>query len=456
MYIPRDIDEVLASWYGAEGRKPLVLRGARQTGKSTSVRRFGEGTPCLVELNLERFEDLRLTRGVQGAGELLDALRIREERPGFPEGTLLFIDEIQENPAVIGWLRFLHEDHPEIAVVVAGSLLDVRLRGEGFSFPVGRVTFRRLGPLSYFEFLEGRGRYTLAGALREAAAPGGTLSRAVHDDAMGQLRDYLLVGGMPEAVTHSMEAGPLAAAEVHRDLRQAFAEDIQKYRTGTDAIEAAFASLRQHYGLRFKYENFAPGRRSMEMQDALRTLESALILHRALPSSSLSLPIEERPRVAPKLLPLDIGLALTDFGLPREELDRLPLEDLLGGRFAECFVGQQLLASTDRAPERLHFWVRERADSGAELDFLLPAATGLLPLEVKSGKSGRLRSLHEFLHRSRGRVGVRLWSEPPADDDQEIRLHGQLLKYRLISLPLYLAGAVGAQPGGWMLDNVRP
>ena len=440
MYVPRHLDRVLAEWYRGAARKPLVIRGARQTGKSTSVREFGSRAPCFVELNLERFDDLALTRGVKDAEQLLEALRVRDNIPRFPDDTVLFIDEIQENPDVIAWLRFLFEDHPEIAVVATGSLLDVKMRGEGFSFPVGRVSFRRLGPFSFFEFLEAAGKSQLVGTLRRSLAALEGPATAIHQVASRQFGKYLVVGGMPEAVSRFVDVGSVAAAaEVHRDLRQAFAEDIQKYAKKTAVVEAAFASLRQHYGTRFKYENFVPGRKSVEMQDALGLLEAAMIIHRALPSASRKLPIVDKPRVAPKLIPLDVGLALADFGLPVGELDKVPPEELLGGRFAECAVGQQLLSSPSGDPERLHFWVRDKASGSAEVDFLLPTGSGLVPLEVKSGKSGSLKSLHQFLYRAGGTLGLRLYSGEMADEAHEVAVQGDRLRYRLLSLPLYLA-----------------
>ena len=443
-YLPRTIDRALADWYAAAHRKPLVVRGARQTGKSTSVRHFaGRSAPCFLELNLERFEDLRLVKEARSADELLLALRSRENVVAFPRDSVLFIDEIQESPRVISWLRFLHEEHHELAVVVAGSLLEVRLRASGFPFPVGRVSFQRMGPLSFFEFLRARKKSVLADLLDDSVRQLTALPAPVHAQAMDQLHDYIVVGGMPEAVSRYLASGStVAAVEVHQELRQALAEDIQKYPSDTDCMEEAFANLRHHYGLRFKYSQFVPGRRTVEMQDVLRNLEAAMVIHRVLPSDSLSLPICEKARAAPKLLPLDVGMALSDYGLPHRELNRLPFEDLLSGRFAECFVGQQLLAGPMATDGRLYFWVRQDPRRSAELDFLLPGGDGPLPVEVKSGSSGTLRSLHQFLKRSGRPMGVRLYSGPLKDEDQQTTIDGSSLRYRLLSLPLYLAGAL--------------
>ena len=142
MYLKRDIDRVLEDWSVSSARKPLILRGARQTGKTESIRHLSLGFELFLELNLERYEDLALVRASQSAEDLLAGLRARSNVASFPERTLLFLDEIQESPEAIQWLRFLREDHPDLAVIAAGSLLEVRLQERGFSFPVGRVTFK--------------------------------------------------------------------------------------------------------------------------------------------------------------------------------------------------------------------------------------------------------------------------------------------------------------------------
>ena len=157
-YLPRSIDRELRQWSASGSRKPLILRGARQTGKTSSVRYLGAtGFDLFLELNLERREDLRMAQACGSAEELLDVLSARHHVDRFPERTLIFLDEIQEHPEAVRWLRFFKEDHPELAVIAAGSFLELRLQDRGFSFPVGRGTFRTLRPLSFFEFLDATG-----------------------------------------------------------------------------------------------------------------------------------------------------------------------------------------------------------------------------------------------------------------------------------------------------------
>ena len=298
MYLPRHIDQVLLDWSLEEDRKPLILRGARQTGKSSSVRQFATHFELFLELNLERHNDLSLVRSCRSADELLSALAARHDSVHYPQRTLLFLDEIQESPEAVRWLRFFREDHPDLYVVAAGSLMEARLQEREFSFPVGRMTFQTLRPLSYFEFLEGSGAEVLARSLVEALREGKPTPRALHRQATALFNDYILVGGMPEAIVRWLSDGnPAAVRTVHADLIEALAEDLQRYRAMRDLIylEATFDNLKHHYGLRFKYENFAPGHRSQLMKSTLGKLEAAQLITRVWPTSSVGISLRVRP-----------------------------------------------------------------------------------------------------------------------------------------------------------------
>lgn len=447
MYLPRAIDRVLLEWSRTEPRKPLILRGARQTGKTEAVRQLASRFELFVELNLERFDDLSLVRGSRSADDLLLALRARLNISGFPASTLLFIDEIQESAEAIQWLRFLYEDHPRLAVVGAGSLMEVRLQEKGFSFPVGRVTFRTLRPLSFFEVLHASGHEVLAQSLEETLAEDRPIPVPLKDQAHEMLRTYLQVGGMPEATARWVEAQDLSAArQVHADLLQSLAEDLQKYQGIRDQsyLDAAFENLRHHYGQRFKYENFAPGYRSQLMQNALSKMESAHLIARALPTSSLEIPLQVRRGSAPKLLPLDTALVLTSMGFDARALARSPIDTALGGRIAEMFVGQELLVGPESS-ENLFFWVSESSRASAEVDFLVPRGNELLPIEVKTSAAGSLKSLHQFLWRSGKTEGVRLHQGETGAEWLSVKMPDGELEYRLRSLPLWTASLLKGQ-----------
>lgn len=441
-YVQRLIDADLALWASSEDRKPLVLRGARQTGKTAAVRELGRSFDRFVELNLDRLADRRLVEDSRTPADLLTALQVRDNIAEYPARTLLFLDEIQESPKAVGWLRALYEEHPTLAVVAAGSLLEVRAAAGGFSFPVGRVTFRYLHPLSFFEFLGALGRDVLLEHLRQAALVARPLPPPVHEQALELLRDYVWVGGMPEAVTTwASSNSPVRVRELQADLVQAFSEDIPKYEAGPNrgVVDAVFAHLPHHYGLRFKYESFAPGYRSALMKSGLAVLEGAMLVRRALPTSDVQSPLHERPNAAPKLLPLDVGLAGAGMAIPLSALRGGSLDQLLDGRMAEMLAGQLLISRQRRAAPPLYFWTAGKRGSEAEVDFLVPCSEGLLPIEVKAGAQGTLRALHQLIGRSTIREAVRLWSGPLLVDHPVIRVDGVEITYTLRSLPLYLA-----------------
>ncbi len=442
MYFPRFIEQTPAVWAEQPNRKPMILRGARQTGKSTTVREFSHRFDLFLELNLEKHDDLALVRACSGPQDLLTALKSRNNLSDIPGRTLLFLDEIQESPEAVRWLRFFKEEHPELAVIAAGSLLEVRLEERGFSFPVGRVTFRTLHPFSFFEFLGAMGKDVLAQQLQSTLFEHRPTPRPIHQEGLDFLRLYLLVGGMPEAVAEWVSTGvPSRVRQVHADLIQSLAEDFHKYRgvNNLEPLEAAFGNLKHHFGRRVTYENFAPGFKSRVMKTALGRLEGAKLVSRVWPTSSLGLPFQTRPKSAPKLLPLDVGLALSMMGTGIEDLNTQPMERFWNGPLAEMFAGQQLLAGRETAHETLHFWVREASRGGAEVDFLLPGPGSPIPVEVKSSVAGTLKSMHQFLFRAGLNRGLRLYPGLFKEEPLAVKIAGRRLEYQLMSVPIYLA-----------------
>ena len=444
MSFSRTADRWLMEWLSRPRRKPLILRGARQTGKTTAVRRLGHSVPLFLELNLERIDDLELIRTCHSPAELIERLQQKHGLATVPAGALLFLDEVQEHPEALAWLRFFHENHKDLAVIASGSLLEVRLRKETQPFPVGRVEFLRLEPLTYLESLRATGDDRLADDLCSVFADRVPIPEGLHLLASQRFRDYLCVGGLPEAVDVWRESRNLVEVRrVHDALRQAYAEDLLKYgvRGNTRPLELALAHAPAHFGARFKVRGFVPGEKDRPLREALNLLEQAMVLFRARPTSSRTPPLLPRTRAAHKLLPLDIGLALCQLEVRPEHLAKSPIESLMNGRLAEAFVGIQLLAAHPERPRSLSFWTREgSAKSNAEVDFLVPTAAGILPVEVKSGAAGSLKSLHRFLDGSENPRGVRLSSSAGGLEDLQVDLGGRrILEYELRSLPLYLA-----------------
>lgn len=433
-YVSRNIDAVLDEWVTSPDRRPLVLRGARQTGKTAAARRLGTTFDLFVELNLDRLTDRRLVAECRTAADLLDAVRVRANVERLPPSTLIFLDEIQALPAAGGLLRYLYEDHPTVAVIVAGSLLDMRLRDAGFEFPVGRVTFRYVRPFTVLESFRATDLGVLATMIEDSCRAFQPLPAAVHGQALVGLETYLRVGGMPRAVV----SGDFAtAAQVQSDLMQAYAEDILRFPgvRDQDTVQQTFAALPQHYGLRFKYERVLRGTRGDAVRRAMARFESAMLVRIALPTAETAYPLHARSMAAPKLLPLDVGLALASIDVPPTSLRSENIDSVLDGRVAEMLVGQQILGSRRKHDDPLHFWTREGSE--AELDFLVSGPSGLTPLEVKSSASGTLRSLHQFMLHSRRPWGVCSSSANIGVEQHEVSVDGRELPYTLFRLPLY-------------------
>jgi len=449
MIFSRNLDQELLQWWGRPERKALILRGARQTGKSTAVRQLGTKASLFLELNLERFEDLALVRSCHSAEQLLQRLQQHHNLLAIPPGSLLFLDEIQEHPQAMRWLRFFHEDYPELGVVAAGSLLEVRLRKETLPFPVGRVEFLRAEPLTFLEFLDATRGDRLHRDLLAQYRESGSIEAGLHELAMSRFRTFLQVGGMPEAVATWHRTGNLVAVgEILDSLQQAYLEDLPRYGSSTGTVvnlQMVLTGIPALVGRRFKQREVIHGMKDHAVREALQLLELAMILYRVVPTASLRQPVQPRPKAAHKLLPLDIGMALRQLGLRTEDLERKPIEKILDGRIAEAFVGLQLLARNPRASRRLSFWAREGAGAQrAEVDYLVPHAGNMIPVEVKAGATGSLRSLHQFLALSGDSCGIRLCSARGGIEQLQVTLpQGGSLRYELHSLPLYLAELVG-------------
>ncbi|MEM7656623.1 MAG: AAA family ATPase [Bacteroidota bacterium] len=410
--IPRLILSNLQEWAGRKDAKPLIIRGARQVGKTTVVHQLGEKFDHFLKLNLERPADQEAFGTFTTVEELLQRLFFFQNIPFSPtRNTLLFLDEIQAYPPAIPVLRYLYEEAPQLRVIAAGSLLESLLAG-GVTFPVGRVTYRFLRPISFPEFLL---------ALGEEQAFEQLLKIPLVEFARPKLRqlfrEYVLVGGMPEVVQQYSQTKDLVAnQELYEALFTAYLDDVEKYASSDSqrkvirhAIRAAFIEA----GNRIKFQGFGKSNyRSREMGEALRTLEQALLLQLMYPCTQTRLPILPNQRKSPRLQVLDTGLLSHFAGLQAQILRTNQLQQVFEGKLIEHVIGQELLASSFSPTHRNHFWVREKKTSVAEVDFVVPFAGWLIPVEVKAGKSGSLRSLLLYMEDAPHPYAVRLYDGP--------------------------------------------
>ena len=431
MIFKRKIEAELMRWKKTANRKPIVLRGARQVGKTFVVNQFAKTFDHFIDINLERPRERDLFLNFNTGLELLERILLYKGQRMNTQSTLLFIDEIQHSAEAVQSLRYLKEDVKGLHVIAAGSVLEVFSKREGFSFPVGRVKHLFMYPVTFMEYLE-----TENPPLAEKL-----LQPDVMEDASlyGLLLDafnvYAFVGGMPEALGAFGETGSYSAVrEIYDAIFMGYIEDVEKYSNLAKAKYLTHAIDRAplYAGERITYEKFGESSfRSREMREAFDVLERALLLYRAKPSTSTRMPIIEKLRKAPKLFFLDAGLVNYRIGF-NGFFKKQTLDNLYQGRISEQVVAQEIVASTFRAP-RLRFWIREKGT--AEIDFLYPFKDLTIPIEVKSGKTGKLKSLHQFMERSSHPYAIRIYSGKPRIDQVTLP-SGK--NYRLYSIPYYL------------------
>lgn len=433
----RNILTNLKEWRYCPNRKPLILRGARQVGKTTVVNEFGKSFDNYLYLNLEEASNAKIFELDLPVDDLLAMLFARTGKEKAKGDTLLFIDEIQNSPKAMAKLRYFYESRPDLFVIAAGSLLE-NLVDVNVSFPVGRVQYMALRPCSFFEFLGALGKADLQYAVTHEP----NLSVAFHDELIWQFNSYSIVGGMPEAVRRYVESHDLLAVDdVYETLIQAYKDDVEKYVRGnklTDVVRFVLSYGWSFAGQTVTLGNFAnSGYRSREVGEAFRLLEKAMLTELSYPVSSPCLPLVPEMRRAPKLLWFDTGLVNYQAGVRKEIIGSVDMVDSWRGHIAEQVTAQELLTTDTRVGVHRHFWARP--NNGAEVDFVLQHNSKLYPIEVKSGVNAHLRSLHVFVDASDVNCAVRVWSKP-FSTDEIVTSSGK--KFKLINLPFYLIGQI--------------
>ncbi|MEI8027662.1 MAG: AAA family ATPase [Pseudomonadota bacterium] len=433
----REFDNTLKTWKLSKSRKPLVLRGARQVGKSTAVRRFGKSYSQFMEFNLDQASERRLFESNLSSKEMVSALFFEKGASINNSDTLLFIDEIQNSDRATALLRYFKEEFSEFHVIAAGSMLEHYINDEKASFPVGRVEYRFMRPLSFFEFLGAIGEHQACEELTKVP-----LAPYAHAKLSALFARYAMTGGMPEVVANWCEHQDMTVVKDNlQALLTSYGDDARKY-----AKSREFGSLLQHVismapleaGKRIVFEKFGNSNiRSREMGDALRTLERALLIELIYPITAWEAPLVANQRKRPRLQFLDTGLMNHACNTTVHLLHGADISGVAEGRIAEHIVGQELETLNSTSPRSLCFWVRESNQSHAEIDYIFVHEGRTVPVEVKAGASGSLRSLHQFVDSSGCPLAVRFWSGPPKIENQKTPAGTY---YKLANLPHYLAG----------------
>lgn len=429
----RKIIEKLESWKQDKKHKPLILRGARQVGKTTVVNEFGKQFDNYLYFNLERKENTRLFELEIPLDDLVNMLYATSNSPRREGTTLIFIDEIQNSTKAISLLRYFYEQRPDLYIIAAGSLLE-NLVDVNASFPVGRVQYLALRPCSFQEFLGAIGKNSLLNILSQRAE----YTSVYHEHLMYQFNQYAIIGGMPEAVQKYAETKDIIAIEdIYESLIQSYKDDSEKYVKGNKLTDVVRFIL--SYGWAFSGETITLGNfanssyKSREVGEAFRILEKAMLLELVYPTSMTQMPIIPETKRMPKLIWFDTGLVNYQAGIRKEIIGSTEMLDSWRGHIAEQITAQELWALEDRVGQHRSFWARP--NNGAEVDFIFVHNSKVYPIEVKSGTNAHLRSLQSFMDNSDINIAIRVWSKPYSIDKVKTP-KGK--SFTLINLPFYL------------------
>lgn len=434
----RNLLKHLKEWSLKSSRKPLILRGARQVGKTTLVNQFSKEFEQYIYLNLEEQVDKAIFDNQDGFDSLLSTIFFIKNKEKTNKRTLIFIDEIQNSTEAVKYLRYFYEKVPNIFVVAAGSLLE-SLIDKKISFPVGRVEYAVLHPFSFDEFLLATSNDNAFELLKSVPIP-----KYAHIKLLSLFNTYTLIGGMPEVVKSYVDNNDIVKlGNIYEGLIVSYLDDVEKYAKSekdTRILRFVIKNAFIEAGNRIKFTQFANSKyRAEDISEAFTILEKTHLLKLIYPTTNVQLPIQANNRKSPKLQLLDTGLVNYFSGARKETFLSDNLMNVYKGKIIEHVVAQELRHVFNSQLHNIHFWVREKKQSNAEVDFVIPYEDMLIPIEVKSGSSGRLRSLHQFIDNAPHNFAVRLYAG-------EIRLEKSSTvsgkEFFLLNLPYYLTSKI--------------
>lgn len=435
----REIVGRLQEWAANPSRKPLILRGARQVGKTTLVKEFSHEFDNFISLNLERQSEARIFEQSDSVEEIVQICCFQKKILLKEGRTLLFIDEIQNVPKAVALLRYFYEDMPQLYVIAAGSRLQSLLK-ERVSFPVGRVEYLQLAPCSFCEYLGAMGDTQYKEAIEQAELP-----VMLHEEALKRFNLYTIIGGMPEVVSDYVEYHDLMRLQrIYNTLLMGYNEDVEKYAPTQLQNHIIRHILRTGWvkaGQTIKLGNFGDSNyNSKDVREAFTIMEKAFLLELVYPVTAVLAPAEPALKRAPKLMWLDTGLVNFAANIQVELLGNKDIIDTWQGAIAEHVVAQELrTVFNERYIQHIHFWVRDKQGTNAEVDFIWQSGTHLIPVEVKAGRNSHLRSLQSFMDLSSGDIAVRVWSGSYSVDKVSTP-KGKV--FQLINIPFYYVNSL--------------
>lgn len=409
MIFYREIIVELRKWVNKVNRKPLILRGARQVGKTTIINQLAKDFKYYVYLNLEIGRDRKYFAEFEEVENVVQAIFFDNNIPANADQVLIFIDEIQTEAKAVAMMRYFYELFPNLHIIAAGSLLETLLEVKN-TFPVGRVEYLVLRPVSFLEFLNAIGEINAFEFIQKVPLP-----VFAHEKTLRLFHIYALIGGMPEIVrNYAKNRDFVQLKSIYESLLTAYLDDVQKY-ADTDLrielIRHAIQNIFLEGANRIKFAGFANSNyRSDQMSAALRTLEKAMLIHLVYPSTENQLPAIPNLRKSPYLQTLDTGLMNFFSGLQADLIGTKDLHESYRGRVIHHLTGQMLLTRMHSPLDKLRFWVRDKKQSSAEVDFIYLFKSKLIPMEIKSGKTGKMYSLRQYMETANHDLSVRVYA----------------------------------------------
>lgn len=427
----REIIKHLVTWKDQTDRLPLLMRGARQVGKTTVVEQFGQQYfSDVFKINFELQRDYLPCFETLEPLDILKKLYALSGKTIHPGKTLLFLDEIQDCPNAIMALRYFYEKRPDLHIIAAGSLLEFTLGDENFRMPVGRVQSCYLKPMSFVEYLMAADMKSLVEYMQTVTLQSG-IDDVIHQALLQHLRQYLVVGGMPAVLknyfaTHDMEQSQIRQSVIldtyQRDFRKYGKEHQVKY------LQSIFEKAPGMVAKHFQYKMVDAHMHSRDLKRAIDLLCKAGVIYTVKSTAASGLPLISTVNDRKfKLLVLDVGLMNNSTRLSAQILMDENLILLHQGAVAEQFVGQELLAYAPYyREEELYYWQRDKLGAVSEVDYVTAMESGIYPIEVKSGSTGRLKSLQIYIDEKNINFGIRI--------SQNTLSFGK----RILSVPLYM------------------
>lgn len=441
--------QFLSEWLTSKNRKPLIIRGARQVGKTWLVREFSKIVGReLTEVNFEKQPQIANLFSSNNPSEILVGLGAYLNQSIESSKSLLFLDEIQAAPELLSKMRWFAESLPELPIIGAGSLLEFTLEKATFSIPVGRISYMYLEPFSFEEFLLAKKKEQLYKYLHTY-----TLNLAIpqilHEQLDELFKEYVIIGGMPAAVKSWVTEQSLDRInQISHDLLGTYRDDFGKYRghLPIERLDEILAGIPLQLGQKFIYSRINKAANTVSIKQALTLLNKAMVAHKINNTAANGAPLgaEVNEKYFKEIF-LDVGLCSTSLGLILHQIKSTHEISLINrGGVAEQVVGQLLRTINPPYIEpALYYWHREKKGSEAEIDYVIQHRNQVVPIEVKAGSIGSLKSLHLFMSLKRLPLALRINSDFPSVTQVNVKDHkGKQVEYNLLSLPFYLLGQI--------------